>query len=374
MTSSDQASELPRAYLYLEDGDRIYRVHVDQARMLIGRASDNDIVIRADAIDPHHAVLYFAGGHFVLSAVTKSPPLVNGKMADGPRRLYNGDVINLSGHTLTFVKVPPVSDTVVQLGIWSAGEPPYFVLQNRPEIRIGHRVGDLVLADEFVGDPHCAIENFCAGVLFLVPIDVERGTKLNGVRVQQRCRLRDGDVLEVGATEVAVRVHARRALPGPMDLIPLGGLARARVHDDLASSSDSAPESEDQPAPARRRRLREILDEHHKDERGDRMVEVVEDFEEDTDDRRYYLPDQAEQARPSAMVSRPEDDASSGHTMILATDSEGKRKRDRYYLPDSDEAQRRRVRDADADKEGDKETRADLPLIDGEEDEGGDAA
>jgi pSer/pThr/pTyr-binding forkhead associated (FHA) protein len=353
------ADERPTAYLYLEDGEDIFRVHLDRPRMLIGRTKDNDIRIQDPAVDDHHAVIYWAGGHYVLNVVSKNQGVVNGKVVEGARRLYNGDVIDLSGHVMTFIKVPRVSDTVVQMAIWGPGEVPWFALVNRPTVVLGHTQGDIRVPDEFVGSPHCVIENFCAGALFLVNLDKERGTKRNGVRILKRSRLADGDVLTIGATEIAIRVQPSSALPAPSDLVPLRGVEKAEVRKD----DDDAAEPEMPVWRGPRKSVRQILDDLDRAEHGDQMREVVHDFEsEDEEEKPYYLPDHRQAERPSAMDGRLDGDVESGLTMMIPVDSKGRQKKDRYYLPEDEAAGRSRRHGTEVEA---LDTRQDIPVVPG---------
>ncbi len=350
----------PQAFLYLEDGQDIFRVHLDRPRMLLGRGEDNDITIRDDSVDEYHAVIYWASGHYILSVVSKNQGVVNGKVIEGPRRLYNGDVIDLGGNVMTFIKMPRVSDTVVQLGIWGPSEVPWFALINRPIVTLGHKDGDIRLPDEFVGSPHCVIENFCAGALYLVNRDRERGTKINGTRILQRKRLHDGDVLTLGATQVAVRVQPSSALPAPTELVPLQGVERAQVRQE---TGDDSPEDVEAPWQGKRRTVGEIMDDVERSERGEFMREVVHDFEsEDEEDVPYYLPEHEEVQAPSAMDGRLDGEVESGITMMIPMDKAGRHRKVRYYMPDTqDDRDSRRH----ADKDETLETRQDVPTVGG---------
>lgn len=359
---------MPDACLFLEDGDRIYRVHVNAARLAIGRSEKNDIVVKSEEMEAEHAEIAYLEPHFVLSSSASTPPSVNGKLLEGPRRLYNGDVINIAGNIMTFVKVPATSDTVIQLALWSAGEDPYFLLLSRPEFTLGHGDSDLRIADEFLGSPHCMIENFCAGVQFIVPIDEERGVLIDGSRIQRRTRLQDGDVLTIGSTEVAVRLHPRRSLPSPTESLPFDGVRRARVADDLPGEAELAKESGSSER-VHRRRMREILQDADRNKDG--MVELVAGFEEEDQDGHYYLPDDTGRRRPVRVDARMEEEAGDGHTMVLQVDQRGKAKKERYYMPDGEEASRVRDRDAQMEREGSRQTRMDIPQAgeDGPEEE-----
>ena len=356
---AEQPATIPPAHLYMEDGANIFRVSVGVERLSIGSAEDNDIVVRTPDMDPHHAAIEVSGGHYVLTAVTRNPPVVNGKLVDGPRRLYNGDVVDLAGQVMTFVKVPAASDTVLQLGIWGAGESPYFVLLNRPEFTMGNRGCDILLPDDFVDSPQCTIENFCAGAIFIVPNSEERPTLINDRAISRRSRLNDGDVLKVGTTEVAVRLHARHGLPGPTDLLPLSEVERARIQ----PASSGGRVDPGQHPPTHRRSVAQILGD---EQDGMRPIGDFDPFDDSEEDARYYLPGYEEELRPSSESGRMEESPGDGHTMVIDVDSAGKRKRSRYYLPDTEEDGTGRARGRYDDPAAGRDTRDDVPIAEDE--------
>ncbi|MEE2779017.1 MAG: FHA domain-containing protein [Myxococcota bacterium] len=359
---------LPPAHLYMEDGPNIYRVQLATERVKIGKDEQNDIVIRTPDVDAHHAEIYIAGSHYVLDAVTNNPAVVNGKLAEGPRRLYNGDVIDLGGQTMTFVKVPAASDTVLQFGIWGAGEAPYFVLLNRPEFTVGFGNSDLHIADEFIASPHCIIENFCAGTTFVVPVTQERPTLLNGIGISRRARLNDGDVLQLGTTEIAVRLHPKCGLPGPTELLPLSEVARARVRGGREEHLDDGDPLVGQHRRVAGRSMGEILGEGL-DQDGMRPVGPIDDLDDDDDERRYYLPEHEAQAKPSSMDGRLDEAPGDGNTMVLQVDGKGRAKKERYYLPDGSEAPEGYSPAGGDERSGGNETRSDVPQAEEEADE-----
>ncbi len=316
--------ELPTAYLFLEDEGDIYRISVDRPRMIFGRDEDNDIVIRDERVAGHHAVLYYKGRQFTLSSLTEGSTRVNGKPVPGARNLFNGDVIDIAGNQIVFVREPRVSDTCLQIAVCEPGEEHWFALMNRPVIEIGHAIGDLLVPDDFVADPHCVIENFCAGVLHIVNLDERRGTLVNEVRIHGRRRLVDGDIISVGATDLVVRVHSKTALPGLGDLLPLQERQRARIATDDMTEDPARP----------KRTVRQILGDASEADHPDRFYTVMGDFEEDAQDRSYYLPEHRVAQAPSSLDAHLDEEAGAGHTMLIPLDSKGREKKVRWYGPD----------------------------------------
>jgi len=73
---------MPNACLLLEDGSRIYRVHMNATRLTIGRSEKNDIVIKSDEVEAEHAEISFLSPHFVLAAHASIPPRGIGKILE----------------------------------------------------------------------------------------------------------------------------------------------------------------------------------------------------------------------------------------------------------------------------------------------------
>lgn len=349
MAQQDDEDELPTAYLFLDDGGDVVRVTVDRARMMFGSDEDNDVRIPGEGVAGHHAVLYYKGRQFTLSSLSATAPRVNGKPIQGARNMFNGDVIEIGGTQMVFVRVPAVSDTCLQIAVCEPGEEHWFALMNRPVIQVGHTVGDLLVPDDFVKNPHCVIENFCAGVLYVVNLDDKRGTLVNEVRIHGRRRLVDGDVISVGATDLVIRVHSKTALPGVDELVPLKERARARFLAESEAAGDAA---------APRRTVRQILEDGTEQDGPDRFYSVDSDFEEDHLDRSYYLPEHKRAAVPSSLDEHLDEEAGAGHTMLIPVDAKGREKKMRWYAPEDDSDKRRRGADPDADLE----TRQDIPV------------
>ena len=214
------------AALYVTtDEGRVERVRIGERRIIVGSDVRCDICLVGSSVRPRHASICFASGDHVLSTVSEGTTLVNGVPVKERTLLNNGDVIWIGGQELRFVRLQDVSATSLQLSICRRNEPHDILLTQRPELRIGHRVGEVRISDEFLSDPHCVIENPFPGLLFVVNRDAVRGTKLNGVRLIDREPLKDGDVLTLGTTTIHVNVLVGLAMPIPGGSI--AGMAQA---------------------------------------------------------------------------------------------------------------------------------------------------
>lgn len=109
-------------------------------------------------------------------------------------------------------QVPTVQDPFLVVGR-QAGAPKLFSLHaGLRRVTIGRGpANDIALAsDSGVSRVHAELERV-GGAWTLVDDGLSRsGTWVNGTRIGGRHRLRDGDVLQVGATKIAYRVPARK--------------------------------------------------------------------------------------------------------------------------------------------------------------------
>lgn len=221
MTGPDAPATPPKAYLFLEDGDRFFRFFFTKPRVLIGRAEDNDIVVREDSILPRHAEIFVAGPEYQLVAVAGSLTELNGEQVQGIKTLQNGDEIVLGRVRLLYVEEHRTSETALNLIIQREGDVPFGVTINKPMVRVGRSRGDVLIDDDALSATHLIIENFCEHGVFALDSRSERGTFLNGQPLSSRHRIQDGDTLDIGTTHILVRIRragdARKGRRPPAD-------------------------------------------------------------------------------------------------------------------------------------------------------------
>lgn len=231
MAGADSADNPPKAYLFLQDGERYFRFFFTKPRVLLGRAEDNDIVIRDEAILPRHAEVFLAGPEYQLVAVAGSYTELNDEKVEGVKTLRNGDEIRLGPIHLLYAEEHRTSETALNLIIQREGDIPFGVTINKPMVRVGRRHGDVLIDDDKISDTHLLIENFCEHGVFALDMRSERGTLLNGQPLDARRRIDDGDTIDIGTTHILVRIRragearARRPAtqPGPERTVPAGG-------------------------------------------------------------------------------------------------------------------------------------------------------
>jgi pSer/pThr/pTyr-binding forkhead associated (FHA) protein len=77
-------------------------------------------------------------------------------------------------------------------------ERPVFDLSSGGVYLIGRQEADIVLDDEAVSRKHAEIGLYGPGAYTLRDLVSTNGTRLNGRRVEEKARLVDGDVIEIG--------------------------------------------------------------------------------------------------------------------------------------------------------------------------------
>jgi predicted component of type VI protein secretion system len=83
------------------------------AETSIGRGSDCTIILRDPAISRHHATVTRDGDGYVLHPSGSSGTKVNAVYVDSPRRLHEGDVVEIAYSSLRFTLTEPTGDMVV---------------------------------------------------------------------------------------------------------------------------------------------------------------------------------------------------------------------------------------------------------------------
>lgn len=239
MAAVDSADRPPKAYLFLQDGERYFRFFFTKPRVLVGRSEDNDIVIRDEAILPRHAEIFVAGPDYQLIAVAGSYTELNDEKVQGVKTLQNGDEIQFGNIHLLYVEEHRTSETALNLIIQREGDIPFGVTINKPLVRVGRRHGDVLIDDDAISDTHLLIENFCEHGVFALDTRSERGTLLNGQPLDARRRIEDGDTIEIGTTHILVRI--RRAGEARKPRKPSASRAKAPSAEQAADLSPKPP-------------------------------------------------------------------------------------------------------------------------------------
>jgi serine protease Do len=200
--------------LVVEDGPSAgHRVSI-ASRMVIGR-DHADVALSDPRVSRRHAAITPLGHSLEIEDLeSANGTSVNGETIDGPRKLSDGDVVQV-GATRLAVHVPAPRGAST---VFSDRSPKArIVVNNGPltgeshavltEIVIGRDDADVVLDDAQVSRHHAVIR-WVRGELQLDDLRSTNGTRVNGVQIDGSRTLRDGDVITIGPFAIEVRIAA----------------------------------------------------------------------------------------------------------------------------------------------------------------------
>lgn len=202
-TSVQQEAE--GAYLFVDDDGRVLRYALEAERVRIGRDQSNDIWIDNLAVRPHHVLVYCKDGEHHLKVYEGAKVTLNGVPVSGLHRLYSGDRFGVADREFIYARDDSPAQVAVGLTVLVDGQVQHAVAYRRTRVRVGRRDADVVLNDPSINDRHLVIECYSARALYAFDLGTSAGTTVNGQRVEERCRLTDGSIVQVG--RVTLRVH-----------------------------------------------------------------------------------------------------------------------------------------------------------------------
>ena len=210
----------------------IKEMKLTQDILTIGRKEENDLVIDNQAISGSHARIIKEDDNFIIEDLNS----LNGTFVDGKKVskyiLNNGDIVLIGNHTLEFISEKPgdeqakksgvlrgrsMDETVVMspteqkkilvsteklevlggfLVIEGAMEENEYLLKDRITT-IGKDDGAQIHLKGFFAPKVAALVNRRKEGYFINPSG-GKDLKVNGKRVEQRCDLKDGDMVEIG--------------------------------------------------------------------------------------------------------------------------------------------------------------------------------
>jgi len=181
----------------MEGGADKYSLTKESTR--VGRASDNDVIVKSKLVSNHHLQIDVKGGKVtVMDLASTNGTMVNGNRIT-PREsfpLHAGDVIRVGDLNGNSVQITYGSG---QEGVrsHSAGVLDLGKLARQPSVLIGRASGcDLPMPHPSVSKHHAMIfrQN---NALFIKDMGSTNGTYVNGQRVEQ-APLNNGDVVQIG--------------------------------------------------------------------------------------------------------------------------------------------------------------------------------
>lgn len=197
--------EVEGAYLFVEDEGRVLRFALAETDVRIGRDQTNDIWIDNQQVRPQTCLVYARDGAHHLKVFEGAKVLLNSQPVRGLSRLYSGDRILVGDRELMYARDDSPAPIAVGLTVILDGVVQYGLVYRRTRVRLGRAAADLVLNDPSVSERHLVIECYSDRGIFAFDLGSESGTLVNGRRVDERCRLGDGDIVQLG--RCSVRVH-----------------------------------------------------------------------------------------------------------------------------------------------------------------------
>lgn len=213
---------------------RVERHVLNQPFALVGRAPQNDVVLEHTSISRRHAFLQVIGNRLLCVDLGSRTGL---RWTDGPRRagwLSVGEAFKLGEFELRLTECPAPAVVALEDAdplFARPAEPDEladFALEidsgnGRPTIwpmlqwlALAGRGGACVIraADQRLSPFHCAFVK-TANQLFLIDLLSEGRTRVNGT-VARAARLKDGDLVRVGAVSVVVQTGSNSPMGGEM--------------------------------------------------------------------------------------------------------------------------------------------------------------
>jgi pSer/pThr/pTyr-binding forkhead associated (FHA) protein len=227
----DPLTDKSRAFLFLESDGRVYRCQLTKAMTLIGSAPENDIVIHDESVHARHAQVSCANNSYTLRPLECTDLKVDGEDVEGRWELANGQQLHIGELVVLFGREQKESSAAIHLLIRRPNEPPMGFWTTKSTLLIGREKGDLILDDPQLSRVHTVIENFCEQGQFLLDARSESGTSLNGELINSRRRLKDGDLLQLGAVEIEFRSQPFESPSGKDAAQLLDEFRRNRAHE-----------------------------------------------------------------------------------------------------------------------------------------------
>ncbi len=271
----------------IENQEMTWDLEFTQDLILIGRHSRNDIQIPDMQVSADHArILVEDEVAYLIDLGSGAGTEVDGvEVGPGSRtRLNDGSEIKIFGYTLkigrpegeldetTSERTSMVAMNMVKdvLGCFAeTREPPVFEVVNDEEIgrslsieeeekeyRVGRdKQGDLILKHWSISRKHLMIRRV-GGTTTVVDMGSKNGCLLNGKRLNEPTKVRDGDVVSVGHTELKFRdpesglLDSMDAIPTPITNLQDLGLDLNNLQEKEKPVAPPPPKAEPKPAPS----------------------------------------------------------------------------------------------------------------------------
>jgi len=103
MLNTDNSETVPLKTILTHQGERLHELSLEQPRLMIGRAEDNDLCINSEKVSRHHALLVRHGA----AAVVMDLNSTNGTYVNSHRIkdqvVVHNDIIAIGNHHIRFI-------------------------------------------------------------------------------------------------------------------------------------------------------------------------------------------------------------------------------------------------------------------------------
>uniref|UniRef100_UPI002ACEF82D FHA domain-containing protein n=1 Tax=Chloroflexus sp. TaxID=1904827 RepID=UPI002ACEF82D len=174
--------------------------------IMLGRAPDNDLVLRSRFVSGRHARIEPHGqGHRIVDVGSRNGLLFAGQRIT-ERVLADGDVIRIGDPaTGNFVSLTYHNAALAPEAALRAAPAQFPLDPSDPEITIGRAGCDIILDNPQVSRFHAQLDRTPSGIV-LRDMGSTNGTFVNGQRVTAPVALKAGDVIQIGAFKLVYNV------------------------------------------------------------------------------------------------------------------------------------------------------------------------
>lgn len=226
------------------DAGRVFTLAGEE--ITLGRQADNTIVIDDRQLSRHHArIAVEPEGPTITDLDSANGTYANGQRIDAARVLQPGDRLRLGEAVLLVEAAPAPGDdagATVLMPLPQAqtspipvvrANPPRLIRQDtlhvyaldRPVVAIGRQADNtIVIADTQVSRQHARLDVAEAGIS-ITDLDSANGTRVNGTPIAGATPLHEGDVIQIGITQLQIAGLGAPTLPVGDETVLAGAAA-----------------------------------------------------------------------------------------------------------------------------------------------------
>lgn len=190
------------ARLVVREGDGApLQIPLERRPVTLGRASDNDIVVRSEFVAAYHARIEPVGADFRIVDLGGACGILFGGQHVGTHNLRHGDVIRI-GDPLTGSFVTLAYQRRAQSSMLPQASPAEPIQLDRPVSTLGREGCTLDLPSPLVSRVHAEVRKLASGGHEIRDLGSTNGTFVGGDRVKAR-KLEPGQLITIGPFKLA---------------------------------------------------------------------------------------------------------------------------------------------------------------------------